>query len=254
MESLEKLLPSCTHKNIVVVGAGPSLDFCMPEIADLASDDTLFLLTDIVSENFIKVFPHSQRLVFTVESRRHNYLSALVNERIAVYSKAQKKNYKNYKEAQNRCYGFHFDMDVLEPDQHEKSFAMKSPGTVAGAAIYWALAVSALNSGKPRIILFGIDLSYIDNQVYNRLCKFSFTQNYWHNRESREWVAILQRTSEIEFKEGYVIRSSREFSLTKEKLGILLAGFANTRLLDYSPMGISAEYVKKTIPGKIILQ
>jgi len=247
MESLKDLLPKLGQKNIAVIGGGPSLDFCMPEIASLAHDDTLFLLTDIVSENFIKMFPGSSRMVFTVEPRRHNYLGAMVNEQIAFHCGARKRNFN---QRENSCYMFHFDFDSAVP---ANSFAMKSPGTVAGAIIYWALQVARQNGDAAQILLFGVDLSYIDNQVYNRLCKFSFHQNYWNNRETREWAAILQRTADIEFKEGYLVRSSREFSLTKENLGILLENYKYTRLFDYSPMGISAKYVKKRIPGEIIL-
>jgi hypothetical protein len=249
MESLEKLLSWCSRKNIVVVGGGPSLDFCLQELDHLVKEDSVFLLTDIVSANFIKLYPDSNRLIFTVESKRHNYLLGLLNERIACYYRADKKNYN---EKLNQCYAFHFDIDENEKNRikTDNSYAMKSPGTVAGAIIYWGLVAANVNQQKSQMILLGVDLSYIDNQVYNRLCKFTFLQNYWTNRENREWTAVLQRTANMEYVNGYVIRTSREFSLTREKLGVLLSR-EKFNLYDYSPMGISANFVKKVIPAKI---
>ncbi|MDH4263398.1 MAG: hypothetical protein OEV78_10185 [Spirochaetia bacterium] len=244
MESLEKLISWCSRKNIVVIGGGPSLDVCIDEITNLIGDDTVFLLTDIVSSNFIKMFPESNRLIFTVEPRRHNYLINLQNELIACYLRAEKKNFS---EKNNKCYMFHFDIDELDT---EDSLSIKSPGTVSGAIIYWSLMVSKFNGNKSSIFLFGIDLCYIDNQVYNRLCQFTFKHDYWNNRESREWVAILKRTANIIYFNGFLIRSSFEFSTTKKKLEILLEGGGNV-VYDYSPLGISSNFVKKVIPNKI---
>lgn len=248
MESLENTLNYCLCRNIAIIGGGPSLDFSMEEIEHLYRQDTVFFLTDIISDNFIKIFPDSKRLIFTVEAKPHNYLKNLANEKIAAHVRADTRNYSKKK---NHCYSFHFDID--KPGI-KNSFEMKSPGTVAGAAIYWALSVSKRNQNPNNIILFGIDLSYIDNQVYNRLCKFSFQQDYWTKRENREWIAILKKTADIQFSYGYVIRSSREFSMTKEKLEILIQNQKNIMIMDYSPMGISENLVKKVIPKKIMFE
>jgi len=129
---------------------------------------------------------------------------------------------------------------------------MLSPGTVAGAAIFFALsmAMTALTRNTP-VILFGIDLFYIDNQVYNRLCKYEIIRDFWTNRESREWVGVLRRTSYIEIINGSMVRTSAEFLVTRTNLQLLIQKFNKVVVMDYSPLGISPEYVKKMVPKKI---
>lgn len=246
-KSLEILKEWSAAENIAVVGGGPSLDLCHDDIRDLLKKDTLFLLSDIVSQKFITEFPQSKRLIFTVEQRNHGYLRTIENEKIAMYIYARRNNLNCLL---NKVYNFHFDFD--NNISHKESFQMKSAGTVSGSAIYWALYVTLSCNQVKSIYLLGIDLYYIDNQVYSKMCNFSHKRNYFDNRETRELNAIFKKSSIFLVSGNFLVKTSIEFNKTRENLNILLEKYKDMiPIYDFSPLGVDSGIVKKIIPAKI---
>ncbi|MDH4200301.1 MAG: hypothetical protein OEV66_07990 [Spirochaetia bacterium] len=244
MNSLENLLDWCKNKNIIVAGGGPSLDVCEKELEYFCGADSLFILADVVAEKFILKYPETNRLIFTVENRHHRYLSNVRGERIAVYRGARERNMNI---SVNECFSFHFDFESNVKD----SMMLKSPGTVMGAALYWALYVAIRHKRRQTVYLLGMDLCYLENQIYNRYCKFNEKRDFFNNRETREWNAMLQRTSTGIMQNNSVIKTSFEFQRARENMETLIQNTPDIQIIDFSPVGISGKFVKKSIPGKI---
>jgi len=226
-------------KNYVLIAGGPSLDYWLNEIEALSLQNTLFFLTDVVALKFIQKYPKSRRMIFSLESRIHLYLKGLEAENIAFYYKANKANVDFSK---NRIFLFHFDFDP----EIEYSTRISSPGTVAGAIFYWVISELFKKSGRTKLHLFGLDLAYPDNQMYNRLSRTHYKDSYWNRKEKSEWIMVLKRSAWVIPRGGFLIRTSEEFKSTRENLEIFIEKWGNKiEIYDYSPLGIGSNYVKK---------
>jgi len=226
-------------ENYVLIAGGPSLDYWLNEIEELSLQNTLFFLTDVVALKFIQKYQKTRRIIFSLESRMHIYLKGLEDENIAFYYKANKGNVDF---SRNRIFLFHFDFD---PDI-ESSTRISSPGTVAGAIFYWVLSEFFKKSERTKLHLFGLDLAYPDNQMYNRLSRSHYKDSYWDRKEKSEWIMVLKRSAWVISRGDFLIRTSQEFKSTKENLEILIEKWGKkTEIYDYSPLGIGNSYVKK---------
>jgi len=245
-------LPSFTADKVVVVGAGPSLDYCHHEIKENFDTNALFFLTDIVAANFIRHYPQSRRLIFSVEHRLHGYLKSLKNEEIAFYTGANRANLPTI---ENRLFRFHFDFDEKKSAyMSSHSTRLVSPGTVAGAALAAALYLAKESQNRVEIDLLGIDFAYPEERVYSRLAYRPVQSSYWNRRESREYEAILARSSRVWLKNGFAIPTSEEFFRAKENFETLLLSIPGSTLEgvqvnDFSPLGLGAGVMKKIPHG-----
>ena len=253
-QALENLLRKCDFSSVVLVGAGPSLDYCTHEIEEALEKGALFFLTDIVARQFVHRYPSSHRVIFSVENRRHDYLQSLYDEDLAFYAEAGRYNLPR---CSNRVYLFHFDFDQKNlPQLADVSTCLVSPGTVAGAALSAALYLARLNAKMREIRLLGLDFSYPEERVYARMAASDrFPGNYWRRREVHEWEAAAMRGSRFQVVGGYVIRTSEEFYRSKENFEILLGSIEGSSIegitiIDYSPLGLSRHVIKK-IPASM---
>ncbi|MDH5719898.1 MAG: hypothetical protein OEZ13_04665 [Spirochaetia bacterium] len=245
--NLEKLLPAMQNGRYCIIGAGPSLDFCEKEITELAEKETTFLLSDSVASSFIKIYPNTKRIIFTVEARYHLYLKTLKKESIAFYIHANKRNLS---EEETAIYLFQFVYDLKKSDL--KTTVLVSPGTVAGAMLSWAL-YSAKNlkfKSTPEIYLLGVDLAYADNMIYSRLFSAKYEAfNLFFNRETHEYIASLKKSSYAYLINGFPVRTSDEFYKTKKNIEKLIDTINfPLRIYDYSPLGIVSAKVEKRAP------
>lgn len=241
------------HKT-VIIGGGPSLDYMDHEIKFWIQNDYTFILTDIIADRFIRRWNPDRRIIFTVESRRTFFLSKLNHdEMVGVYAHANMKNLpKNLEEV----YLFLFDFDI--PDEKYQNFILSSPGTVTGAALFWVLSrytffLKKTPSGRlaPELHLAGFDLSYPENQMYNRYSWYrSFNQTRYNLPvESVEWMMTIKKSDYAWIKYGNQIKTSREFRRTKENSEHLINSMSSKiQLFDYSPLGITHPLVQKKVP------
>ena len=239
---------NCSH--IVILGAGPSLNYVEPVIEKFCANNALFLIPDVLARSFIKKYPTSNRIIFTLENRRHPYLFGLANEKIAVYYKT---NILNLPKASNSIYLFHFDFDNDFNKESIESTQVVSPGTVTGAAFAWAIQTiySEYNQKVESIHVhtMGVDLSYPDCQMYGRLAQYPMLNDYWLNRETSEWERVLKKTTHAILKNGYIIRTCDEFIKTKQNLETMLETVdSRLKLFDYSPLGIEHPVCAKWDP------
>ncbi|MES0488787.1 MAG: hypothetical protein ABUK01_02275 [Leptospirales bacterium] len=226
--------------HVVILGAGPSLNYAQQMIENFCKNKALFLVPDILAKAFIKKYPTSRRIIFTLENRRHPYLQGISNEKIAVYCKA---NRQNIPKSSNSMYLFHFDFDKKFDKNSGESTQIVSPGTVTGAAFAWTIKTLykeyIQNLEFIHVHTMGIDLSYPDSQMYGRLAQYPFINDYWKNRETLEWEKILVKTSHVIMKHGYLIRTCEEFLKTGKNLETMLNSVdSRLKLFDYSPLGI----------------
>lgn len=246
----------------IIIGGGPSLDYLDHEIHSWRDENYAFVLTDVIAENFIRRWDPDRRIVFTVESRRHSFLKNLSGgELIAFYARANSKNLpQNIREVYSFFFDFDSDLDLKEKN---KSLQLISPGTVSGAAFFWVLSryIKFMNQSQnfhnnlkmanPEIYLAGFDLSYPENQMYNRYSYFRRIDNRFYNRpiETQEWMMTLKKADYAWLRNGNLIKTSSEFRYTKENLELMLTSLdKRIQIFDYSPLGIHHPRVQKKIP------
>lgn len=231
----------------MVVGGGPSLDYCDNDIESLISDKTLFVLTDIVARRFISRYKGIKRIIFTVENRYHTYLRGLEGEEIAIYSGARVENV----EKRNSIYQFCFDFDYKE--SANKAMALVSPGTVFGSAVAWLVFIEQFFPLK-EIIFFGADFSYPADQSHSRFCLSHLGENYFHREELRQYTGLRKRVAWGQMLYGNLVKTSDEFKKSSQNIANLLKTRKKTvPVIDYSPVGLSPSIVKKTLPSGITL-
>ena len=250
-QSLEKLLPLMKNGKYCLIGAGPSLDLCLQEIEECLKNNFVFLISDSVAVSFLKRFPESKRIIFTVENRYHSYLKRLENENIAVYINYNERNIPRNKK--NNIFGFQFVFDA--PEKHKNMIRLISAGTVAGAMFSWVLYAAKILKfdNKPELTLLGTDLAYIDGMVYS---KFFLSKHHdsscFLNRETHEYLASLKKSSYAWVKHDQIIKTSEEFYQTKKNLEKIIDTINfPLNIYDYSPLGINSAKVEKKIPSSL---
>lgn len=228
-------------KNLAVVGAGPTLDLNIRQIREYLPA-TLFLVTDSAAQGFLSLYQKSERLIFTVEQRQHNYLRNLENEHIAVYEKSRHSNLP----AGNTYYTF----NLVDDSERTGGFNLVSPGTVTGTALVYACYL-AEKYGIGRINLYGVDLSFPDYRIYSRLVSNPriSRQNRFACRENTEFKAVLAGSDTGRRAGGSIIRTSGEFARSEQNMRSFIDNLPpSISFYDYSPLGIVHRRVEKKMP------
>jgi hypothetical protein len=224
-----------------LIGAGPSLDYCDREIADLQSAGAQFLLSDSIAAAFLKRWPASNAAVFTVEMRRHPYLCR-INGKITLfaYQRSNPRNYAAYVGMKVRKFKLLGEEGDLP--------ALYSPGTVLGTML--SFAVDSLNAVGGEIHLLGVDLSYIDNQVYCRyIGDHAPPVNRLASREFWQFEMSLKKASGLLLKSGFAIRTSLEFMQARKNMCAFIEQIPeHIKVIEYSPLGLDCKRVEKRIP------
>ncbi|MCS6972613.1 MAG: hypothetical protein NZL89_06265, partial [Leptospiraceae bacterium] len=124
-----------------IVGAGPSLDLCAAEIAQLKTRGAQFLLSDSIACGFLRIWPDIKATVFTVESRRHFYLSRIGQAiDLVAYQHCHPRNLRLKPQSQITFFRLHGEAGDL-PE-------LFSPGTVLGVMLSAAANTLASASKK----------------------------------------------------------------------------------------------------------
>lgn len=228
-------------KRFALVGAGPSLDYCTGQIEDLAAQGCRFLLSDSIAAAFLRRWPRLDAAIFTVESRRHPYLIRIPQSLpVYAYNKANPRNLRS-----SVCINLTLFKLIGESGDYP---ALYSPGTVLGTML--AFAASSLAATGGEIHFLGVDLFYIDDQIYSRYIDPHVpVTNRLVSRELWQYEMVLKKSSGILTKSGFAIRTSLEFMQARENMRNYIRQLPeNIRLFEYSPLGLDCERVEKRIP------
>ncbi len=227
---------------VVLVSGGPSLDYLEENIRGWVDDDYAFVLADVIATLFIKRWNPRNRIIFSVESRRHSYLSMLDSgENIAFYRHAHPGNLPV--KAPNV---FAFCMD-FDPDCGFTR--LRSPGTVTGAALFWILDVfqNRMPATDEYILeLAGLDLSFPDTQYFNRYAypRVAFATSYLARMETREMGMVLAKADYALLREGFAVKTSMEFRKTKNNMEHLLQSVRNNiQIYNNTPLGLEHPFI-----------
>jgi len=228
-----------------LIGAGPSLDYCRTEIQHLVSRRAHFFISDSVAAGFLKIWQPVRASIFTVETRRHAYLSRIAREAECSILAYRGANSRNLRFTADRVVS-HFRLAGEEGNLP----ALYSPGTVFGTMLSCAVSLSAENASS-EIHLLGADLFYLDNQVYSRLIDSHTPQgNRLHTRELWQYEIVLKRSTELIARAGFGIRTSLEFLHARQNMRDYIDKISTKiHLVEYSPLGIDSPRVEKRIPA-----
>lgn len=230
----------------VLIGAGPSLNYCDAELAGLASRGAHFLVSDSAAAALLRRFRPRAATVFTVELRRHAYLSRINSSAVFDVLAYKATHALNLRFTAARIVS-RFKLLGEAGEEPE----LYSPGTVLGTM--FSFAVTSLPAATGEIHLFGADFSYIDNQVYSRYIEPHMP--LFHRLASQEnWQLEMafKKTSAAIMRSGQAIRTSFELAESRKNLSAFAAKLPSTiSVLDYSPVGIEAAVVHKVIPASL---
>ena len=238
------LATSLKGRHLAIIGAGPSIDFCISDIEECINAGFIFFISHSMARAFISRFPLAKRIIFSVENTTHNYLKGLSGEDLVLYIGSS----HNLSRVQvNRIFYFHLPGD--DASSH-KSTLLKSPGTVLGIAMYFALYIQKMTGIFCKIFLFGADFSYPDNRIYSRFIQYSRPFSRVYTREGHELFAVIRKSTHIRLKAGQKIRCSHEMVKTKENVESMLKSYdAPLALYDFSMLGLSEDVVEKVVPS-----
>lgn len=229
----------------VLVAAGPSLDYCGRELADLDRRGAHFLISDSVAAAVLRKFRPRNASVFTVELRRHGYLrriGSFVRFDVAAYRGANARNLRFSHPVIVSRFKLNGEEGIAP--------ALYSPGTVLGVMLSYAISAIAATG---EIHLFGADFCYLDNQVYSRCIGpheplFSRVSS----RETWQYEMALKKSSGFITRLGYAIRTSFELLQSRENMRALVERIPEgVRLFEYSPIGLDCERVTKLVPENL---
>ncbi|MFZ5630555.1 MAG: hypothetical protein ACOY5B_15590 [Spirochaetota bacterium] len=226
-----------------LVGGGPSLDYCVSLVEELAARDCKFLLSDSIAAGVLRRWPSLDVAIFTVELRRHPYLIRVPRPApVYAYNKANSRNLR-------LSPGSKLTAFKLAGEQGDFP-TLYSPGTVLGTMLAFAASNLAATGGEIHIL--GTDLFYIDDQVYSRFIDpHAPSTNRIVSREHWQYEMVLKKSSGILAKSGFAIRTSFEFMQARENMRNFIRQLPDTiSLFEYSPLGLDCERVEKRIPGE----
>jgi len=223
---------------IAIIGAGPSLDYAEHELWDLLRRGATFLISDSVAAAFARKFSPRDVLVFTVEMRRHLYLTRLAHAHdIWAYHKAPAQNLRAHRVNRFKIRG-----------ETEPLPELYSPGTVLGTMLSYAI-----RDGAMEIHIFGADFCYVENQVYARFIDpHAPAMNRLRSRELWQLEMTYKKTGGVLMKNDLPIRTSFELMQARENMrGFIDQLPERIRLIEYSPIGFDSERVQKQVPRNV---
>jgi hypothetical protein len=229
-----------------LIGAGPSLNYCDAELADLASRGAHFLVSDSAAAAVLRRFTPKAATVFTVELRRHAYLSRIDSSAVFDVLAYKASHARNLRFSAPRIVS---RFKLLGEGGEEQE--LYSPGTVLGTM--FSFAVTSLPAATGEIHLLGADFSYIDNQVYSRyIAPHMPPFHRLASQEKWQFEMALKKSSAAIVLNGHAIRTSFELAESRKNLSAFAAKLpATIALFDYSPLGIDAPTVRKAIPASL---
>lgn len=229
----------------VLVGAGPSLDYARSEILSLIGQGARFLVSDSVAAAFVKLYPAADVTIFTVELRRHPYLSRIGKNGISplavmAYAKAHARNLR----LPARAVLTRFKLAGEPGDMPE----LYSPGTVLGVMLSYAVTQM---SPPGEILILGADFCYIDQQIYSRfVLPHAPPTNRLNTHENWQLVATFKKTGGVLMKNGFAIRTAFELMQARENMRALIEKLpASVSVAEYSPVGFESPRVAKRVPA-----
>ncbi len=229
-----------------LIGAGPSLNYCDSELEDLCTRGAHFLLSDSAAAAVLSRFKPKAATVFTVELRRHAYLSRIASSAVfdvLAYAASHARNLRFT--ARRKVSRFKLLGEAGDAPE------LYSPGTVLG--IMFSYAVTALPGATGEIHVLGADFAYIDNQVYSR---YLSPHMPWFNRlatqETWQYEMALKKSSAAILRSGHAIRTSYELAQSRQNISAFAAKLPpSIMLFDYSPLGLDAVAANKVVPQSL---
>ena len=234
-----QLIDRITGKHVIILGAGPTLDFCF-ELIGQYSESALFVVPDILAAPLLERFPGIELVIFSVEQRRHNYLKLCRDQVICIYENANFRNLpRNYENT--------FHKFGLAGELHSSDYTLLSPGTVVGVAA--GLALALLKQGKIKnLFMFGFDLAYLDFRMYSRI-----VPGIMHSRlltsEDKELYRVLIKSTVLQAYDDQIIRRPAEFVQSLENINKLVQEVGWERIYSTSPVGPSCRFMNPVKNG-----
>lgn len=230
----------------VLIGAGPSLNYCGAELAELCARGAHFLISDSAAAAVLRQFKPAAATVFTVELRRHLYLSRIDSAAVFGVQAYKASHPRNLRFTAPRIVS-RFKLMGETGAENE----LYSPGTVLGTL--FSFAVTALPGAKGEIHLFGADFSYIDNQIYSRYIGPHMPAfNRLATQENWQYEMVLKKSSAFILRGGHAIRTSYELAKSCKNLSVFSTKLpASIAIFDYSPLGIESPAVRKVVPASL---
>lgn len=254
-------------EQIIVVGSGPSVSYALDEV--LQQKNTFFLLADSIAHSCITMQHklvgefHNRQVVFSVENRRHHYLSSIIKTPICFYRNA---NWANLPKNHQKVYLFGLKSDQASPVKSRENrsvfyrkkneidcIKLKSPGTVTGIMIAFILYIAKQHpiwAKRINVKLLGVDFAFIDNQMYPREIYSGLFRphNRFNTILSEELIRVFEKSAYGWIRDGQMIKSSAELVQTRENIIELMQKNVNIHWAEYSPLGISQPFVEKLVP------
>lgn len=256
-----------SFSSIAVLGAGLSLDYSTAEIKNLVKENSFFVLSDRIAKPFISLFPKSKRAIVSVESRHHDYLKFLKNEKIFFYRFANAANLPSL------CEPIPFDIKdpqkisqiythrvLSTKDTIDNALLLPSPGTVGGMSlavgIFLVLNIFNLKERFP-FYLFGLDFCYPSDFATSRFGVRHHKNNRFYSLEKNQYEGVLQRFVGA-FRLGeHWVRTSEEFYKARENSTMLVENTQKNnpgrfQFIDYSIPGIESFAVQRKTPLSLL--
>ncbi len=240
------LLPYMVSKNYVIVGSGPSLVYSIDEIHLLNNETTTFLLSDSIAFPFILLFKPKNYIIFTVEHRSHSYLKQFINTKICIYEKA---NFFNLPRTKNNLFYFHYP----HTENPISRITLLSLGTVVGTMLSWCLYAFKAELVQKKIYFAGVDLCFIDHQMYNKFLSYTMYTSRFSTFESAEYYRTLKKSAFFLSYQEFLIKTSHEFLETKKNILTIIEEVKQkygdlVLFKEFSPIGFLSNYVQKIVP------
>lgn len=247
-KKLDDLVALYQGKPLVVLGAGPSADYCILEISEFVAQGALFIVSDSISASFCKKYPQASVVICTVEQRSHSYLRDNQRGIFFCYQSCRKFNLPPH----SRSSAIYFTLPGESNPMHLP--VMVSPGTVVGIQLSLSLYIALRMKIYPVITMFGCDFAYLEDRMYGRFFQGNLVRSCsrFSTEESAQFLSILRRSSGGYSVSGTFIRTSAEFVIAREKIEQLLGTLPlGLSVFDYSPLGIFHTRVQKCVPESI---
>lgn len=229
-----------------LIGAGPSLNYCDAELEDLCLRGAHFLISDSAAAALLRRFKPRTATVFTVELRRHAYLSRINSSAVFDVLAYKASHARNLRFTAPRIVS-RFKLLGEAGDEPE----LYSPGTVLGTM--FSYAVTALPAATGEVHIFGADFCYIDDQIYSRYITPHTPQHHrLTNQETWQYEMALKKSSAAIMRGGHAIRTSFELAEARKNISLFAAKLpASISVFDYSPIGLDAPAVQKIVPAAL---
>lgn len=249
---LASIIPAFKKKNVIIVGASPSIDEYIPELLKIQKrQDILIVAVDmsfrILSKN--KIHP---KFVMTCETHPRDFFSGLdtKNNHLLAFSCSSHSNLRQWK-GQISFYNW-----MKRGEFYEKLWKQSGEdlGFVGTASIVTSQALALVLGCSPsKVLLLGNDLAF--NDVY--YSRFSERTERLHSKSNRFNTVnsiekkVIRRAAMYQLSRGEKSYYTSPQFLTAKKWMEKVAIENSVDIFDGSIPGVAPEAVIKIIPGDL---